>query len=128
MSWQTLLAGPAAQLAGPNRIVLLQPRLDFGAVQPGGAATTALRQAAASLEFVRNGDAHIHLTGEIPLADEEFASAAGGAIAGLLVSFAIVVLWLFLALRSWRLIVPVVLTLLLGLALTTGFATLPSAR
>jgi hopanoid biosynthesis associated RND transporter like protein HpnN len=124
MSWQTLLAGPAAQLAGPNRIVLLQPRLDFGAVQPGGAATTALRQAAASLEFVRNGDAHIHLTGEIPLADEEFASAAGGAIAGLLVSFAIVVLWLFLALRSWRLIVPVVLTLLLGLALTTGFATL----
>jgi len=124
MSWQTLLAGPAAQLAGPNRIVLVQPQLNYGAVQPGGAATEALRRAAASLEFVRGGEAHVHLTGETPLADEEFASAAGGASAGLLLSFAIVVLWLFLALRSLRLIVPVVLTLLLGLALTTGFAAL----
>jgi hopanoid biosynthesis associated RND transporter like protein HpnN len=124
MSWQTLLAGPATQLAGPNRIVLVQPRLDYGAVQPGGAATSALRQAAATLEFVRTGQAHVHLTGDVPLADEEFASAAGGALAGLLVSFAVVVLWLYLALRSWRLILPVVCTLLLGLALTTGFAAL----
>jgi hopanoid biosynthesis associated RND transporter like protein HpnN len=122
MSWQTLLAGPAAELAGPNRIVLLQPRLDYRAVQPGGAATQALRQAAAALEFVRSGDAHIHLTGDIPLSDEEFASAAGGALIGLAISFFVVVLWLFLALRSWRLIFPVVGTLLLGLAITTGFA------
>jgi hopanoid biosynthesis associated RND transporter like protein HpnN len=122
MSWQALLAGPAAELAGPNRIVLLQPRLDFRSVQPGGGATRALRQAAASLAFVRSGEAHIHLTGDIPLADEEFASAAGGALIGLAISFFVVVLWLYLALRSWRLILPVVGTLLLGLAITTGFA------
>jgi hopanoid biosynthesis associated RND transporter like protein HpnN len=122
LSWQTLLSGPTADLAGPDRIVLLQPVLDFAAVQPGGAATAAMRAAAATLPFIRNGDAHVHITGDVPLSDEEFGSAAKGALTGLLVSFALVLLWLFLALRSWRLILPVVLTLLLGLSLTTGFA------
>jgi hopanoid biosynthesis associated RND transporter like protein HpnN len=122
LSWQSLLSGPAANLAGPNRIVLLQPRLDFKSVQPGGAATQAMREAAASLEYVRSGDAHVHITGDVPLADEEFGSAAKGAVTGLVASFVLVLLWLYLALRSARLIVPVMLTLLLGLALTTGFA------
>jgi hopanoid biosynthesis associated RND transporter like protein HpnN len=122
LSWQTLLAGPAANLAGPDRIVLLQPRLDFHSVEPGGAATAAMRAAAAQLPYVRNGDAHVHITGDEPLADEEFSAAAKGAVTGLVISLLLVMLWLFLALRSWRLILPVLLTLLLGLALTTGFA------
>ena len=41
---------------------------------------------------------------------------------GLAASLVLVVAWLFLALGSWRLILPVVSTLILGLALTTGFA------
>ena len=122
LSWQSLLAGKLANLAGPNRIVLVQPKIDYRAIQPGGIATAALRQAAARLEFVANGDAHVNLTGAIPLADDEFSSAAKGAALGLAISFALVVLWLFLALGSWRMILPVVLTLMLGLLLTTGFA------
>jgi hopanoid biosynthesis associated RND transporter like protein HpnN len=124
LSWENLLAGPAAKLAGPFRVVLLQVRQDFGAVQPGGAATAAVRRAAAGLEFVKSGDAHVRLTGQVPLADEEFSSAAQGAVTGLALSFLLVLLWLFLALRSWRLILPVFFTLLLGLALTSGFAAL----
>ena len=124
LSWQDLLAGPALDLAGPDRIVLLQPKLNFSSVQPGGAATAAMRAAAAKLEFVQSGAAHVHVTGDEPLADEEFSSAARGAVTGLVISLLLVMLWLFLALRSLRLIVPVLLTLLLGLALTTGFATL----
>ena len=34
----------------------------------------------------------------------------------------LIALWLLLAVRSWRLIVPILLTLLLGLSLTLGFA------
>ncbi len=124
LSWQSLLSGRLAGLAGPNRIVLIQPKLDYGAVQPGGVATRVVRTAAARLEFVANGDAHVRLTGAVPLADEEFSSAAQGAVAGLALSLALVVVWLFLGLRSWRLIVPVVSTLLLGLLVTTGFAAL----
>jgi hopanoid biosynthesis associated RND transporter like protein HpnN len=122
LSWETLLAGQAAKLAGPYRIVLAQPRLDYGALRPGGAATDALHQAAAGLEWVRDGAAQVRVTGSVPLADEEFATAAKGAVAGLAGSIVLVALWLFLAVRSWRLSVPILLTLFLGLLLTIGFA------
>ena len=127
LSWQRLLAGPAAELGGPYRFVLAQPHLDYGALQPGGRATQALRQAAAGLEFVRNGQAHVRVTGSVALADEEFATVAQGAVAGLAGSGVLVVLWLVLAVRSWRLILPIVLTLVLGLLFTTGFATVTSS-
>ncbi len=124
LSWQRLLSGTLAEKAGPYRFVLLQPKLDYKALQPGGAATAAIRAAAAQLAPVQAGTAHVRITGSVPLADEEFATAAKGAVAGLAASFVVVALWLFLAVRSWRLIVPILLTLILGLLLTTAFATL----
>jgi hopanoid biosynthesis associated RND transporter like protein HpnN len=124
LSWQNLLAGSLVAQAGKYRFVLVQPKLDFGALEPGGAATTALRADARGLEFVANGDAHVRVTGSVALADEEFASVAEGIVWGSIGSVLLITLWLFLAVGSWRLIVPILLTLLLGLSLTTGFAAL----
>ena len=122
LSWQTLLGGGLSELAGPYRFVLAQPKQDFGALEPGGAATGAMRAAIARLEFVKAGTAHVRITGQVALADEEFATVAEGAIEGLIGSVALITLWLFLAVRSWRLIVPILLTLGLGLMLTVLFA------
>ena len=122
LSWENLLGGKIAELAGPYRFVLAQPKLEYGVLQPGGAATQAIRDAAAKLEFVRNGSARVRITGSVALSDEEFATIAQGALAGTVASVLLVTLWLFMALHSWRLIVPVLLTLVLGLFLTTGFA------
>ena len=127
LSWQRLLAGPAAEMGGPYRLVLVQPNLDFGALQPGAAATRALREAASGLEFVKSGQARVRVTGAVALADEEFATVAEGALAGLAGSFVLVIVWLALAVRSWRLIVPIIATLTLGLLLTTAFAALTSS-
>jgi len=124
MSWQRLLAGSVSDLAGAYHFVLTQPRSDYGALQPGAAATQALRDAAAGLEFVKSGRARVRLTGSVALEDEEFATIANGAAVGLLGSTILVGVLLWLAVRSWRLIVPVLLTLVLGLLLTTGFAAL----
>ena len=126
LSWQRLLSGKVSELGGPYRFVLAQPVLDFGALQPGGRATAALRAAAAMQEFVASHQARVRVTGAVALADEEFATVAQGALAGLAGSLALVLVWLALAVRSWRLMVPIVLTLFLGLLLTTGFATLTS--
>jgi hopanoid biosynthesis associated RND transporter like protein HpnN len=124
LSWQRLLGGSAADQAGPYRFVLAQVRPDYGALQPGGAATAALRAAAAKLEFVRAGTAHVRVTGSVALADEEFGTVAQGMVAGTIGSITLIALWLTLALRSWRLILPVLLTLGLGLSLTIAFAAL----
>ena len=122
LSWQKLLGGGVSELAGPYRFVVVQPRQDFGNLQPGGAATDAMRSAIAELEFVKSGAAHVRITGQVALADEEFATVAQGAVAGLIGSVVLITLWLFLAVRTWRLIVPILLTLGLGLMLTVLFA------
>ena len=122
LSWQRLLAGPLAKQAGKYRFVLIRPVQDYGALQPGGAATAVLRAIAAKVPFVQQGRAQMRITGSIALADEEFATIAKGMAVDTIVSVALIALWLFLAVRSVRLIVPILGTLLLGLALTTGFA------
>jgi hopanoid biosynthesis associated RND transporter like protein HpnN len=122
MSWQSLLGGSLSDLAGPYRFVLAQVRQDFGALQPGGAATDAMRAVIADLDFVRSGDAHVRITGPVALSDEEFATVAQGAVFGLIGSLILITLWLFLAVHTWRLIIPILLTLILGLMLTVLFA------
>jgi hopanoid biosynthesis associated RND transporter like protein HpnN len=123
LSWQQLLGGGGvSDLAGQYRFVLVQPRQDFGALQPGGAASQAMRAVIARLPFVATGQARVRITGQIALADEEFASVAEGAVEGLIGSVILITLWLFLAVRTWRLIVPILMTLGLGLMLTLLFA------
>jgi len=123
LSWETLLGGGLSELAGPYRFVLVQPNQDYGSLEPGGAATQAMRDVIAGLPFVRSGDAHVRITGQVALADEEFATVAQGAVEGLIGSLVLITLWLFLAVHSWRLIVPILMTLGLGLMLTVLFAT-----
>lgn len=122
LSWQKLLGGGLSDLAGDYKFVIMQPKLDYGSFQPGGAATAALQAAIKDLEFVRSGQVHVSITGEVKLNDEEFATVAEGMVSGLIGSLLLVTLWLFLAVHSWRLIVPIIITLITGLLLTTGFA------
>jgi hopanoid biosynthesis associated RND transporter like protein HpnN len=124
LSWERLLGGSLADLAGPYHFVLAQAKLNYGALQPGGEATQAIRDAAAKLEFVRDGEAHVRITGSVALADEEFATVAQGALAGTIGSVVLILIWLLLAVRSWRLILPIFATLVFGLLVTTGFAAL----
>jgi hopanoid biosynthesis associated RND transporter like protein HpnN len=122
LPWTQLLGGDLADLGGKYKFVLVQPKLDLGSIEPGGAATRAMREVAAGLEFVKSGDARMRITGSVALADEEFASVAHGAVLGMIGSILLISLWLFLAVHSWRLILPILLTLGLGLMLTLLFA------
>jgi hopanoid biosynthesis associated RND transporter like protein HpnN len=124
LSWQRLLGGSATELGGKYKFVLVQPQLDYGSLQPGGAATDAMRTIAAGLEFVKSGQARVRITGSVALADEEFATVAQGAVEGLAISVVLITAWLFLALHSWRLILPALATLILGLLTTLLFASL----
>jgi hopanoid biosynthesis associated RND transporter like protein HpnN len=124
LSWQRLLGGSTADLGGKYKFVLVQPKLDYGDLQPGGAATEAMRKVIADLEFVKSGQARVRITGSVALADEEFATVAQGAVTGLIISVVLITVWLFLALHSWRLILPALATLILGLMTTLLFASL----
>jgi hopanoid biosynthesis associated RND transporter like protein HpnN len=123
-SWETLLTGKLAQQSSRYHIVTTKPVLDYNALEPGGVASRAIRTASATLPYVASGDVHVRQTGTVALDDEEFASVTQGAAIGLGGSFVLVCVWLFAAVRSWRLALPIALTLVMGLLLTTGFAAL----
>jgi hopanoid biosynthesis associated RND transporter like protein HpnN len=119
LSWQGLIGG---NLGGDAEFILAHPVLNQQSIQPGGVATAALKKIAANLPDVKAGRATVDYTGQIPLSDEQFASLTHGLVLGGIISLALIALWLFLALRSWRLIVPILFTLVLGLVLTISFA------
>lgn len=122
LSWQSLLGGGLSKLAGEYRFVLVHPKLNYGALEPGGVATQAIRDAAAQLPYVKSADAQVAITGQIALADEQFKTVAEGTVWGLIGSVLLISLWLYFAVKTWRLIIPILLTLGLGLSITLFFA------
>ena len=128
ISWQSLITPGLTKEQGATRFLLIHPVLNHGALEPGGAATAALKKLIATLPEVKAGNANVHYTGQIPLADEQFASLKQGMVVGLAISVALITLWLLLAVRTWRMIVPILVTLSAGLSLTIGFATVALAR
>lgn len=122
LSWQALLTPDLVSASGGQEFVLIHPVLDHTALEPGREATAAMLQLAAQLPEVKSGRVHIGYTGSVPLEDEEFASLTDRAVPIAIGSSLLLLFWLMLALGSWRLIVPVVITLVLGLIYTFGFA------
>ena len=120
-SWRTLIMGRAADPRELRRFILVQPVLDFGALQPGARAVAAIRQAVADTGFASDPRVRVRLTGPVPLADEEFATLAEGAALNAIVTMLIVVVLLWMALRSARLIIAILATLLVGMAVTAAF-------
>src|SRR5205085_10738491 len=86
----------------------------------GKVATSAVRKAAGDLNLASTYQARMRLTGPVPISDEEFASLQDGAALNGALSAFIVLAILWLALRSWRLVVPVAATVGVGLAVTAA--------
>lgn len=128
LSWQALLTPQLTGHAGGLQLVLIQPVLNHDALEPGQVATQAMLKLAGDLPGVRAGRVQVNYTGSVPLSDEEFRSLTDRAVPIAIGSGLLVIVWLILALRSWRLIVPVLLTLILGLLYTLGFAALAVGR
>lgn len=124
MSWQTLLLARPAEARDLRRLILTQPNRDFAALKPGAAATAFIRDSVKELGLTRDTGVTVRLTGPVALNDDEFATVAEGMGWALLISTILVLLWLFLALRSVKLILATFITLIVGLIFTFAFATI----
>jgi hopanoid biosynthesis associated RND transporter like protein HpnN len=119
-SWQVLLRGTEATPAELRQLLPIQPVLDFSALQPAKRATDAIRVAAAAARIGPEDGARLNLTGQAPVNDEQFATLSSGALLNGLGTAAAVLLILWLALRSSKIVLAVVLNLIAGLALTAS--------
>jgi uncharacterized protein len=117
-SWQELATGTPSTPSDLRRLIDVRPKLDFTALEPGREATDAIRAAAESLDLASRFQARVRLTGPVPIANEEFATVKDGALVNGIVTLALVLLILWLALRSFRIILAVVIALFIGLSIT----------
>lgn len=128
LSWQDLfkLGGSAAK----NRPDVLQvkPRLNYSEALPAQDALNALHHTIDQLDLTASHGVSVHLTGSVVFQHHDLHELMrdlplfGG------ITILLVTALLLAAMRDWRLLLGIVVTLILGLILTTGFAALAYGR
>jgi hopanoid biosynthesis associated RND transporter like protein HpnN len=123
-TWNYLFASQNPGKFELRRFILAQPVLDYSALSPGEKATDYIHAVIRSQQMGDKYQTSFRLTGPVPLADEEFASVSQGMEFAMLISLAIIYGILYFTLKTWRIILPVFITLLFGLTITTALALL----
>jgi uncharacterized protein len=124
LSWRSLITDAPPRPEEFRRFIEVQPALDFDALEPGQRASNAIRAAALSLNLTPENGVRVRLTGDVPLSDEEFATLTDRAwlMGGAMLGGVLLTLWL--ALRSFKMIFAILATLVVGLAVTMALGLL----
>jgi hypothetical protein len=103
-----------------RRFIEVEPVLDFTALEPGRAATNAITQTAQKLDLTGSYQAHVRLTGLVPINDDGFATLKHHWALNVAVTIFAVLVILWLALHSLRIIGAVAVSLIVGLPVTAA--------
>jgi hopanoid biosynthesis associated RND transporter like protein HpnN len=119
-SWRELVSDKPLTDSDRRAFIEFKPILDFNALEPGKDATDAIRQAARDLNLAQDYGARVRLTGPVPIANEEFATVADGAVLNGIGTVLVVLVILWMALHSSKIIFAVFVNLFIGLSITTA--------
>ena len=117
LSWQALITGKTPTTRETRRLIELQPNLDFNRLAPGSVASDLVRRLANELHLTPADGVTVRLTGPVPLADEEFMTLTERAVLMTVLMFAAILLMLWFAVRSPKIIAAILITLFAGLAI-----------
>ncbi|MCV0387857.1 MAG: MMPL family transporter [Nitrobacter sp.] len=120
LSWSSALGLEDRGRQETAGIVLAYPHLDHSSLDPAQPSLAAVRSTFA--EVAADGDASMRLTGEPVLREQELDAAFSGALYASLLSFVLVALTLMIGIRSWRVILALLATLIIGSIWTSGLA------
>jgi len=119
-SWRELTSEKGLTDSDKRAFIEFKPVIDYAALEPGKEATDAIRKAAVDLDFAGKYQARVRLTGPIPIANEEYATVQDGAIVNGIGTVLVVLVILWLALHSAKIIFAVFANLFIGLSITTA--------
>ena len=123
-SWQVFVNGAPAKPEDLTSLIDIWPVLNYRAVEPGQTATAAVRKTVKDAGLNSAYDATVRLTGAVPLLDHQFATLRQGVGFNSAITGAIILIVLWLALRSVRIVLAVVITILAGLVVSTALGLL----
>jgi hopanoid biosynthesis associated RND transporter like protein HpnN len=119
-SWRKLMTGEDPSPRDLRRFIEAKPKLDFSSLQPGLAATNVIRASAAELGLTPEKGVRVRLTGDVPLSDEEFATVQEHAWLNNLGTVVVVLILLFMALKSPKIVFSVYAAVAVGLIVTAA--------
>lgn len=132
LSWAEVVAGreldDPSHTARVRRLIIAQPVLDFAQLAAARESLEALHRFAAELGLDGGSGVRVRVTGDVALSYEEMALVEQQAVAAGVASFVLVTALLVVALRSRRLVLAVVASLIVGLVATAGFAAVAIGR
>ncbi|MGO4705260.1 MMPL family transporter [Microvirga sp. 2MCAF38] len=120
LSWRNLVSGGKTGAGELKRFILIDPILNHNTLQPGVEATELVRRTIGELRLTPNRGVRVRLTGPVPISDDEFGTLAENVVLNTTLTLAAIGLILYFALRYGRIIAPVLVTLLVGIVVTTG--------
>ncbi len=125
LSWQRLFTVDDSGTSVHQRVIAISPELDFSSLQPAREVLRVIRDMAAQIENEADwGGLEYGVTGTPALRTEELRSVSSGIEISLGLSFVLVAILLWLAFRSFGMVLTALATLVLTLGLTAGLATL----
>jgi hypothetical protein len=124
LSWRALASGKPPEPHELRRFIAVEPVLDYSALEPGRAATDAIRETAKDLKLDINYQARVRQTGLVPINDDEFAALRESIGLNIAVSVLGVLIVLWLALRWRRIILAVAACLVAGMTMSLAFGLL----
>ena len=123
-SWLVLVQGHEGKSGDLLRFLRITAALDYSELQPGLKASDAIRAAARDLNLSSTYQAHVRLTGPVPMNDDQFATIKENAALNAVLTIAVVLFILWMALRWWRIIFAVFVSLAVGLSITAALGLL----
>jgi hopanoid biosynthesis associated RND transporter like protein HpnN len=121
LSWAEVLADGNIDLNARRRFLFVQPVLEFDELQPAKRSILAVRRIANELGFTPESGVTVRITGDVALSFEEMEVLRTQAAAAGIASLVLVAIILALGLRSIRMVLSTIATLIVGLVWTAGF-------
>lgn len=122
LSWQELMLGRDAKRAEKRRFIMVRPKLDFKRLFAAGPTIDRIRSLSAQLGLDLAHGVRVRITGELALSYEELKSLSEGMVLSSVLSLVLVGFIVTFGLRSGRLVLASMFTLVAGLIWTAAFA------
>jgi hopanoid biosynthesis associated RND transporter like protein HpnN len=123
LSWQQLMMGKQSGLGTTKRFIIVTPNLDYTELLPAETSIAVIKKSIAHATAGELAGVRVSMTGEVVLEYEELDSITRSTMIAGIASFILVCLTLWIAYRSFKLMIATFISLGLGLVLSMGFAT-----
>lgn len=122
LSWQELFSGMKAGPGDRRHFVLARARLNYGQVTAGEAPIQAIHAAAVSHGLTPEHGVSVRVTGPVALNNDQLAALSESAVSSTVLCLGLLLVWLVAGLRSLRIVLAVLITLIVGLIACAAFA------